>query len=380
VLARLRGFHSLDKIELAITSGGEPQPTKIGDLVLSPEATDDGPLVVTLRDAHGRTLHREQLEPYQQGTREVGMDKPVPCTYRPILVAAYRDPAPPRQLYVRAGYRYSEGCDASEAVFLPFTAEAVDSPDLPVSAQFDLVGANELDRDTVLAPGATFVGAGIVTSELKLLGVARRAMDYSGHADKAVQVTVSRDGKSAWASVVTRITLLEPNTSGRDVPWRASDVLVKTPKGWRIAALAWTEPVGNAAANARAKSGKLTAQKLDGDPGDQGLRDAFAKLTTDGVDATAAARSDLVALGSGPGERTAGGAAFARAWNAAWKGKIAIVSSLGRALPSGTTGWVAATIELAKPGYKLPFTVFAVFDKIDGAWRLVHIQLAVDHD
>jgi hypothetical protein len=95
------------------------------------------------------------------------------------------------------------------------------------------------------------------------------------------------------------------------------------------------------------------------------------------VDAAAAARSDLVAIGSGPGERTVGGAVFARAWNAAWKGKVTVASVFGRALPGGTTGWVGASIELAKPGYKVPFTVFAVFDKAaDGAWSLVHIHFA----
>jgi hypothetical protein len=161
------------------------------------------------------------------------------------------------------------------------------------------------------------------------------------------------------------------------VPWRASDVLVKTAQGWRIAALDWTEPRANAAVNRDAKAGKLSARSLGEDRGDASLCDAFARLTTGGVDAAAAARTDLVAIGSGPGERTVGGAGFARAWNAAWKGKVTIASIFGRALPSGTTGWVGASIELAKPGYKVPFTVFAVFDRApDGAWSLVHIHFA----
>ena len=93
---------------------------------------------------------------------------------------------------------------------------------------------------------------------------------------------------------------------------------------------------------------------------------------------TAAARTDLVAIGSGFGERTVGGAGFARAWNAAWKGKVTVVSSVAHATPSGTTGWVTASVELAKRGYQIPFTVFAVFDKtVDGHWSLVHIHFAV---
>ena len=46
--------------------------------------------------------------------------------------------------------------------------------------------------------------------------------------------------------------------------------------------------------------------------------------------------------------------------------------------PSGTTGWVAATVELQKTGYKIPFTVFAVFDKdAAGNWTLATIHFSV---
>lgn len=378
VSARLRGFASLEEIQIPVTSSGDPQPTKIGDLVLTAAPTDAEGLVLTLRDGRGATVHREQIAAFDQGTRDLGVEKPVPCSYRPALRGLYHDPVRPALLYVWVGYRYAEGCDATPPLFMAFSTAAGDSPEAVVSEQFDLVGVNALEPDSVLAKHAVFVSAELVTDQLKLIGVADHAMDYSGHDDKDVQVTVSRDGKSAWASELVKVTLLEPSSPGRDVPWRASDALVKTPAGWRIAALAWTEPVANAKANAQAKAGKLTAQPLDGEPGDASLRDAFAKLTTDGVDAAAAARPDLVAIGSGPGERTVGGAALARAWNAAWKGKLAIVSSRAQALPSGTTGWVAATVELAKPGYKLPFTVFAVFDKTAaGTWSLVHIHFAV---
>jgi hypothetical protein len=156
-------------------------------------------------------------------------------------------------------------------------------------------------------------------------------MDYSGATPSDVQVTMARDDKSAWASELASIGLLEPNTSGRDVPWRASDVLVKTAQGWPIAALAWTGPRDNAAVSRDAKAGKLSARLLGEERGDASLCDAFARLTTAGVDPAAAARADLVAIGSGPGERTVGGAGFARAWNAAWKGKVTVVSVFGRA-------------------------------------------------
>jgi ketosteroid isomerase-like protein len=377
-LAKLDRFRSLVDLQIA-TDSMVAQPTRVGDTTITIDEQDDAHLVVTLRDKRG-VLHREEVQAYDQGTRNVGLDKPVPCTYRPALVGAYRDPGT-RTLYVQIGFRYSEECDQAQR---PFIAWPLDTPPLPdralVTEQFDVVGINNVDRDSLLLPDAAAITTGRITSvdDLKSIGVAEHAMDYGGHDDKNVQIVISRDGQSAWASELANVTLLETNTAGRDTPWRASDVIVMTPKGWRIAALAWTEPVANAEANRQAKAGKLAASKLEGAPGDQSLRDAFAKLTTDGVDAAAAARDDLVAIGSGPGERTVGGPAFARPWTAAWKGKVTIISSVAHTTPSGTTGWVAATIELARPGYKLPFTVFAVFDKTaDGQWSLVHIHFSV---
>ena len=384
VLARLRGFRSLDRIELAINSNGIPQLTKLGELALAPTIDDAKELLtIELRGAKGAVLQRAQIEPYEQGTRAGGPDGPIPCNYRPSLNDVYRDPLRP-MIYLRIGFRYSEECDPPQGRILVWSLDpAAASPvevirDL-VSQQFNLVGVNSTERDDIVVPDADVISANFITTvdSLKLVGVVDHAMDFGGHDDKDVQIAISRDGKSAWASELTSVGVLEKNTPGRDVPWRASDVLTKTPKGWRIAALAWTEPRSNAAVNSEAKAGKLVAATLSGST-DAGLVAAFAALTTQGVDADASTRADLVAIGSGPGERTVGGAIFARAWNAGWKGKVAIVSSVARAMPSGTTGWVAATIELAKPGAKLPFTVFCIFDKTAaGAWSLVHVQLSV---
>jgi ketosteroid isomerase-like protein len=288
-------------------------------------------------------------------------------------------------LYVQIGYRFREDCDPPKLHVYAWSLDpGKAAPEAAIHAlvtrQFDLVGVNATDAADLVLPAAPILSNGMTVGSpdgVHAIGVAPRAMDYSGATPSDVQVTVARDGKSAWASELASIGLLEPNTPGRDVAWRASDVLVKTAQGWRIAALAWTEPRANAAVNHDAKAGKLSARSLGEERGDASLCDAFARLTTGGVDTAAAARTDLVAIGSGPGERTVGGAGFARAWNAAWKGKVTVVSVFGRALPSGTTGWVGASIELAKPRYKIPFTVFAVFDRaVDGAWSLVHIHFA----
>jgi hypothetical protein len=193
------------------------------------------------------------------------------------------------------------------------------------------------------------------------------------------QITLAGDGKSAWVSQNVRIDdTIKPGKVSTDL-WRVSELVVKTPAGWRIGAAAWTKGVPDATANKDAKANNKSAKLELGDkPGDASLRDAFAKLVTDGLDATAAARKDLVAIGSAPNERTTGGAMHAKAW-AAWKGKAKVVSSVAGVAPSGTTGWVAANVEVDKGGYKIPFLVFCVFDKTaKGEWSVVHSHFAVE--
>jgi len=374
-LVRLRGFRSLEPVTMDRESGGQALPTKLGALTLDP-GDDAG--IVELRDARGGVLQRVELAAYSTGKAEQA------CGYTPSFREAARDAAA-NMLYVQIGYRFRDDCDPPKLHVYAWSLDPGNAaPEAAIHAlvtrQFDLVGVNATDAGDLTLPAAPIVSNGMMvgsTGSVRAIGVAPRAMDYSGATPSDVQVTVARDGKSAWASELASIGLLERNTPGRDVAWRASDVLVKTAQGWRIAAAAWTEPRANPAVNRDAKAGKLSARSLGEDRGDASLCDAFTRLTTGGVDAAAAARADLVAIGSGPGERTVGGAAFARPWNAAWKGKVTVVSVFGRALPSGTTGWVGASIELAKPGYKLPFTVFAVFDRMaDGAWSLVHIHFA----
>lgn len=369
IARKLAGFHSLKAIDLVPGEGFEKKPTKIGELTLNADSQDDA-LVVTLTDAHGKVIHRDRTDATSDHSDAT------PCAFTPFLAAAFTDPAKPRALYLEVRFRYRDGCSAVVPDFVvwstdPSSTTPAEQIESIVETQLDVVGMN--NTEVPFAPGAMFVGSNVVTEDLKLIGVADKAMDYSGSKLGEVDVTRSRDGKTAWASATGQVSLLATNKPGEDATWRVGDVLVDTAKGWRIAVAAWTQPVDNAKANRDAKAGTLKAQKLDGDPGDASLNAAFAKLVTDGATNVA---KDIVAIGSGPGERTVG--AFAKPWNAAWKGKTTIVSSIARLAPSGTTGWVVATIELQKTGYKIPFTVFAVFDKDPGgAWTLVHIQLAI---
>lgn len=203
--------------------------------------------------------------------------------------------------------------------------------------------------------------------------IAPPSTSFSGGGVKDRQIVIARDGKAAWASFTARVDVEQTA-----IVFRVSDVLVKTPKGWRVAVTAWSLPVANDVVNKEARAGKRSLDDLEGKDSDATLVAAFTKLATDGLDPTAAARKDLVAFGSGPGERTTGGAILAKAWKAAWAKRVTVASIVARVAPSGTTGWIAATVALDKKTYKVPFLVFCVFDKTaTGEWSLVHIQFAV---
>jgi ketosteroid isomerase-like protein len=244
-----------------------------------------------------------------------------------------------------------------------------------VSRQFDLITDDDDKlKPEIMTTDALCIDENQVDVPNEMPGIGPGQYDGQ-HTDQYVTITMSRDGKSAWASFFTTLAMGDVDHGHMPLDKRVSDFIVQTPQGWRIAARAWTDAVENPRVNKEAKAGKRKAQPLKPEAGDASLNAAFAKLTTDGATNVA---KDLVAIGSGPGERTVGAPAFTKPWNAAWKGKTTIVSSVARVAPSGTTGWVAATVELQKTGYKIPFTVFAVFDKDgSGAWTLVHIHFTV---
>jgi hypothetical protein len=344
VIARLQGFGTLDAIDVPSDSG-EPKPVKIGERTLASVEGDDESLEVSLTGP-GTAPRRTRVEAYGSGD----------CSFRPSFNRAFMHPAK-TTLYVEIQFHFRDDCGAQPPSYIAWALAAGGA-----LGALDEVAAM---ATTELAPKAPFAADAQIINPRGITpaGTLPFAADPAGDAD-TLGAEVSRDGNAAWTSLTKKGA------------WRASSVMVKTGGGWRIAALDLTEPKDNAAVNRDAKAGKLGAlAALGGEPGDAGLRAAFAKLATDGI---AEGYEDLVAIGSGPGERTVGGATFARAWNAAWKQKVTIGSSIARLAPSGTTGWVVANIELAKKGYKIPFQVFCVFDKdTAGAWTLVHIHFAV---
>jgi hypothetical protein len=196
-------------------------------------------------------------------------------------------------------------------------------------------------------------------------------------------ISFARDGKSAWISLELKIMLVADNGRvGAEFNYRLSEVAVKVANGWRIAAISLTKPVDDAAANRLAIAGKLDAPGPVDNGGEDDLRSVFEKLVSSGFDKPDAATKQLVVYGSAPGERTANGPAFAKAWNALWAKHLEVKGASAWLAPSNTTGWVIANVNLrkvkGKTAYTIPFRLFFVFDKdAAGAWQLVHAQFAV---
>lgn len=334
ITKRLAGWSSLATVDVGNTYEEiKPTAVGVGDHKLAASQGDDYTLTLTLMRG-GKVVRRAVVESYTNASETRGEAfENAACEYHPVLGSVHVDAAK-TALYLSVGFRFGEMCtqQPTQWIVWPFAGE---DPD-PGAA---------LAKDAVAITGSTVAPA---TSKPET--------------GSAIATATSADAKSAWASLVA--------ADGT----RASYVLASTPDGWRVVAVHTSKPVPNAKANADAKANKIARAPFTAEPGDAALRDTFAKLTTEGLVAPPAG---LVALGTAAGERTTGGPAFARAWNAAWKGKTTVTSSVARTAPSGTTGWVAATVEVAKTGYKMPLHVFAVFDKRGGTWTLVHIHLSV---
>lgn len=122
-------------------------------------------------------------------------------------------------LYVEVGFRYHHDCTPSAPHYLVWSidAAALELREV-IKNQLDVVGVNAVDRDQLFTDDALITSANLVTSadDIHMVDVATKAMDYSGHADKNVEITISRDGKSAWASELATVTLLEQNKSAKE--------------------------------------------------------------------------------------------------------------------------------------------------------------------
>jgi len=249
-------------------------------------------------------------------------------------------------------------------------------PGLADSQVQALLGPSLL-KDTYTSDARVIVvrdGAGVI-APADLPGVLPGATS-KGTASDPIDVHMSRDGDAGWLVYTVKLA---------DHEYRVSDVLVRGPERWLIAAAMWSEGQPNAKVNQAAQAGKAPAlpplAPADDKAGDASLRDAFTALLAGPLDAVAAKRATLAAIGSGPKEVSRTGKALAGPWAAAWAKHVTVVGGvIAKVAPGGNTGWVAADVDLdkAKPApYKLRFRVFFVFDRAaSGAWTLVHAHFA----
>ncbi len=248
------------------------------------------------------------------------------------------------------------------------------------------IHADAADAKAPYADGVKIVITDPDTSRSQVDPTEIRLDHMQGHADKHLDVQLSRDGKTAWASVETEVAFAadghDPDTH-EAIPmrwtasYRISDVIAKVGDHWKIVASAWSAGVDNAKANkeAQTKHPPTLAPLVGGKP-DPSLAGELIAWKGGGKD-TAIAKTAIV-FGSAPGERTTDGPGFRKAWYATWVNHVGLEPKMLAALaPSGTTGWVISDVTLEKKGYKIAFRIFAVFDKTsDGKWQLVHAHLA----
>jgi hypothetical protein len=371
------GYTTLVDVEQA-----SRKPPRVGDVTFVVEARDTphttgDTLDMRLVDATGKVIAKERFVGVKQGVSQ-GPDQS-PCSYVPQIGGTYRDAAS-RTFYGDVYYQNFQNCLEMNGQWLVWELP----PRSPASAEraaiaealdhhFEILQDPRPSKDAYRPDAQVISKHGIGSPSEPKLGMVTRDHFRTDYEERGALIEIARDGQTAWAHSTDMSAAVWARRKDWN-PWRISFVLVKTAGSWRIAAAMWSEPLANDVANAQAKAGKLVTPELGGDPGDAELNAAFAKLATDGV---ANAADELVALGSAPGERSVGGAAFAKPWNAAWKGHATVAASIARLAPSKTTGWVVARLELQKTHYKVPFLVFAVFDKSASGWSLVHVHFAV---
>ncbi len=198
------------------------------------------------------------------------------------------------------------------------------------------------------------------------------------HKVRDLRVVVARDGNSAWASFIVKITVDGLAKSGA-FDYRATELFSKTSKGWRVEAAAWSLGVSGAALAKAAKATKLRALEtvFDQNLGERDVLAAVTSLAASGLDANATARTDALGIGPTTGELTVGGKKLAAKLTKDWVDKLALDGSIW-AITAGTTASATVNVRLARGDATIPARLFAVFEKdTGGAWSPVLVHLAV---
>ena len=197
------------------------------------------------------------------------------------------------------------------------------------------------------------------------------------HKVRDLRVVIARDGSSAWASFIAKINVDGLSKSGA-VDYRVTELFTRAGSGWQIQGAAWSVGVANAALAKAAKAEKLGTLEtvFDQNLGDRDVIGAALSLAKSGLDASATARTDTVAIDTAPGAAIVGGKKIAAKAKKEWVDKLAVVGSTW-ALTAGTTACATVNVTLTRGGATIPARLFAVFEKDSGgAWSPVVVHLA----
>lgn len=197
------------------------------------------------------------------------------------------------------------------------------------------------------------------------------------HKVRDLKIVVARDGDSAWASFVVKVTVDGLSKSGA-VDYRVTELFTKSSGSWQVQAGAWSVGVANAPLAKAAKAGTLPALEtvFSQNLGDRDVLGAMKSLVTSGLDATATKRADLIGIGPAPGEVTVSGKKLAAKMKKEWNDKLAIDGSTW-AVTTGTTASATVNVKLTRGDATIPGRMFAVFEKDGEAWSPVLVHLAV---
>jgi hypothetical protein len=197
------------------------------------------------------------------------------------------------------------------------------------------------------------------------------------HKVRDLRIVVARDGSSAWASFIAKVTVDGLSASGA-VDYRVTELFTRGSSGWQIQAAAWSIGVANAALAKAAKAETLGTLEtvFDQNLGDRDVIGAALSLAKSGLDASATARTDTVAIDTAPGAALVGGKKVAAKAKKDWVDKLAVDGSTW-AVTAGTTACATVNVKLSRAGATIPARLFTIFEKDSGgAWSPVVVHLA----
>jgi hypothetical protein len=197
------------------------------------------------------------------------------------------------------------------------------------------------------------------------------------HKVRDLRIVVAKDGSSAWASFIAKISVDGLSKSGA-VDYRVTELFTRGSSGWQIQAAAWSIGVANAALAKAAKAETLGTLEtvFDQNLGDRDVIGAALSVAKSGLDASAAARTDTVGIDTAPGAAIVGGKKVAAKAKKEWVDKLAVDGSTW-AITAGTTACATVNVRLTRGGATIPARLFTIFEKDSGgAWSPVVVHLA----